>query len=396
MPQIYLRLKLVCVVGLTDGIVSRRLVALSFILLSSLIMVPAISWNMIGISQQQQAFAQYGSSGSIIYADITEGSASKSDDAYAPNPIRANVGDTVVWTNQDSTIHTVTAGSPAEGATGEFGGAQENPELIFAGGTFEHTFEAEGEFPYWCTLHPAMVGTVIVSGSGADDDPNIDSLYTDRSFYSVGETVNVNGQVSGGETNQYVTVTVANSAGVIFKVDQFHPNIDGSFSYSFILSGANAIPGSWSVMTGYGTQSASVAFNVTEEDEDDSTTLPLTIESVTMTDTSGDTIDTIQLGTRGIISISLANTQVTQQPLNLIVQVENSDGVTDYLSWQSTSIFGSQSINAGFTWTPSTSGSYEIKVFAWESVNSPVPLADPGILTVSVSSPIEILPSSSP
>jgi plastocyanin len=29
--------------------------------------------------------------------------------------------------------------------------------------TFEHTFTAAGEYPYFCLLHPNMVGTVSVS-----------------------------------------------------------------------------------------------------------------------------------------------------------------------------------------------------------------------------------------
>ncbi|HEX6067607.1 MAG TPA: plastocyanin/azurin family copper-binding protein [Nitrososphaera sp.] len=108
----------------------------------------------------QAAFA------ATIEAEITPGALNKSTDAYAPNPIEANVGDTVVWTNNDTTIHTVTSGTATDGPDGQFGGTAEQPTLVFANAKFEHTFTAEGEFPYYCTLHPAMVGTVIVSAGG--------------------------------------------------------------------------------------------------------------------------------------------------------------------------------------------------------------------------------------
>ncbi|HEX6067953.1 MAG TPA: plastocyanin/azurin family copper-binding protein [Nitrososphaera sp.] len=102
-------------------------------------------------------------SATTINAEITPGALNKSTDAYAPNPIEANVGDTVVWTNKDSTIHTVTSGTPSDGADGQFGGTAEGPELVFANAQFQHTFDAAGEYDYYCTLHPAMVGKVIVS-----------------------------------------------------------------------------------------------------------------------------------------------------------------------------------------------------------------------------------------
>jgi plastocyanin len=45
-----------------------------------------------------------------------------------------------------------------------FGGTDDSPEIIDPdGGTQSFTFEEAGEFPYYCTLHPNMVGTVIVT-----------------------------------------------------------------------------------------------------------------------------------------------------------------------------------------------------------------------------------------
>lgn len=114
----------------------------------------------------QAAFA------ATIEAEITPGSSTKTTDAYSPNPIEAQAGDTVVWTNMDSTIHTVTSGNPTDGPTGEFGGTQEQPELVFANASFEHTFAEEGEFEYYCTLHPQMVGMVVVGAGGGGNGGN--------------------------------------------------------------------------------------------------------------------------------------------------------------------------------------------------------------------------------
>jgi plastocyanin len=94
---------------------------------------------------------------SKLEISIVQGSSSLTTDAYSPNPAQVSVGGTVTWTNDDSQPHTATSG---ENAT---------PDQVFDSGimapaaTFEHTFAEAGEYPYFCLLHPNMVGTVSVS-----------------------------------------------------------------------------------------------------------------------------------------------------------------------------------------------------------------------------------------
>jgi plastocyanin len=71
--------------------------------------------------------------------------------AFNPNPIMVSVGSTVTWTNNDSISHTATSN------TGAF-----DSGLIGAGGSFSFTFQSAGTFPYHCTIHPGMVGSVVV------------------------------------------------------------------------------------------------------------------------------------------------------------------------------------------------------------------------------------------
>jgi plastocyanin len=88
---------------------------------------------------------------------IVPGSSSLTTDAFQPNPIQVGVGDTVTWTNDDAQPHTATSGQNAT-PDGTFDSGIMAPQ-----GTFEHTFTEAGEFPYFCLLHPNMVGTVSVS-----------------------------------------------------------------------------------------------------------------------------------------------------------------------------------------------------------------------------------------
>src|SRR5687768_3588476 len=112
----------------------------------------------IGASGNLSAFAQ----SDKVQASIVPGATTLTDTAYSPNPIQAKVGQTVVWTNDDSAFHTVTSGTVGAADAGKaFDSGLAGPTALTAKGkTFEHKFDAAGEYPYFCILHPAMVGTV--------------------------------------------------------------------------------------------------------------------------------------------------------------------------------------------------------------------------------------------
>jgi plastocyanin len=91
-------------------------------------------------------------------ATIVSGAAFLNDTAYSPNPIEIESGDTVTWTNRDFDPHTVTSGTFMDGNAGaEFDSGYMGPQS-----SFSFTFEDEGEFEYFCELHPNMVGIVEV------------------------------------------------------------------------------------------------------------------------------------------------------------------------------------------------------------------------------------------
>lgn len=82
--------------------------------------------------------------------------ANSGSNSYNPNAIEVRVGDTVTWINDDSSPHTVTSSSDD---------STFDSDVLRKGETFSFTFDKEGEYPYFCTLHPSMVGTVIVTAS---------------------------------------------------------------------------------------------------------------------------------------------------------------------------------------------------------------------------------------
>jgi plastocyanin len=68
--------------------------------------------------------------------------------AFKPEVLEVGVGDEVVWTNHDSTRHTVTAGTP------DAPGAAFDESLDEDGAEFRHTFDAAGAYAFFCRVHP--------------------------------------------------------------------------------------------------------------------------------------------------------------------------------------------------------------------------------------------------
>ena len=80
---------------------------------------------------------------------------------FVPDILTVSKGTTVTWTNGDSTLHTVTSGSPESGNSGT--GTEFDSSYLAAGKTFQHQFNIAGTFDYYCTLHPYMKGKVVVT-----------------------------------------------------------------------------------------------------------------------------------------------------------------------------------------------------------------------------------------
>jgi len=70
----------------------------------------------------------------------------------------------VIFSNTDSAAHTFSAGSAADGPTGEF-----DTSMVMAGNSYEWTADVVGEIPYFCMVHPWMDGVIIVQEAGADE-----------------------------------------------------------------------------------------------------------------------------------------------------------------------------------------------------------------------------------
>jgi plastocyanin len=98
-----------------------------------------------------------------VQVSVAEGASLPSNpESFVPKDARGRLGNDnkIVWTNTDTTAHTVTTDTDfSDKLNGKFD-SMETIGLIPPGQTFEFTFTEEGEFPYHCEPHPWMTGKV--------------------------------------------------------------------------------------------------------------------------------------------------------------------------------------------------------------------------------------------
>jgi len=72
--------------------------------------------------------------------------------AFSPKQLSVKAGTKVTWTNNDSVAHTVTSddGFFESGSLG-------------TGDTYSYVFPAPGTYKYYCSPHPSMTATVVVT-----------------------------------------------------------------------------------------------------------------------------------------------------------------------------------------------------------------------------------------
>jgi len=127
----------------------------------------------------------------------------ETNECWNPPELTIGVGETVTWSNDDSAAHTVTSGSPVDGPDGNF-----DSSLFLAGATYDVTFDTAGDFPYFCMVHPWMIGTVIVGEAmGEEVMMEDEAMMEDESLVKI-ET----GVGNAGEPLE-ITVTLGDSDG---------------------------------------------------------------------------------------------------------------------------------------------------------------------------------------
>ncbi len=125
---------------------------LAILLVSSLF---GMAW--VDIGSHYYALAQGATTGATV--SMAKGSQSADNpEFYVPTETAVKAGETVTWKNDDTAIHTATSGKDAT-PDGKF-----DTSLVSPGQSSKPIAmpNEPGEYPYFCTLHPWMIGTITI------------------------------------------------------------------------------------------------------------------------------------------------------------------------------------------------------------------------------------------
>jgi plastocyanin len=71
--------------------------------------------------------------------------------AFSPATLTVKAGTAITWNNNDNTVHTITADDNSFDSGN-----------LAVGKTFVRVFPTAGSYPYHCTFHSVMTGTIVV------------------------------------------------------------------------------------------------------------------------------------------------------------------------------------------------------------------------------------------
>src|SRR5215211_2861475 len=144
-----------------------------------------------------------------ISARILPGASAEGNPDYDPDPLTVNQGDGVEWTNEDNTPHTVTS----------------KQEGVFDSGIIDaaakwllNTADLQpAEYEYYCTLHPFMGATLVVTGGAAANQ-------TAGNATTAGAAANQMAPNSRAASPLVTSVSIANGASVPTNEEFFAPD----------------------------------------------------------------------------------------------------------------------------------------------------------------------------
>jgi plastocyanin len=146
-----------------------------------------------------------------ISARILPGASAEGNPDYDPDPLSVNQGDGVEWTNEDNTPHTISS----------------KQEGVFDSGIIDaaakwvlNTADLQpAEYEYYCTLHPFMGATLVVTGSSAANQTAAGNATTAGA--AANQTAAGNATTAGAAANQTAAGN-ATTAGA--AANQMAPN----------------------------------------------------------------------------------------------------------------------------------------------------------------------------
>jgi len=193
---------------------------------------------------------------------------------FTPSVVSVEEGVPIVWINDDNSVHTVVSGKETSGgrmtSDGRFDSGIFGPDSTFS------ISLVQGDYDYFCKLHPWLRGVLTVIPSTdpnyvvpefqeQEDESQIQSSFIDGSdvgfltirtendVYFAGQVVTSHGNVKIRESESPVLIRIYDPSGSLVEIKQVTPNQNNGFSFSITSSGNQySREGSYTISAQYG------------------------------------------------------------------------------------------------------------------------------------------------
>lgn len=200
--------------------------------------------------------------GKNLEVKIMSGSAdNKVTNAFYPDILPMEPGDTITWVNEDSKTHSITSGIPK---------APEYSGLFFKTGNIDSQKSAsaqitdlEGHFAfyYFCEIHPWMIGKIVVSTAPESQPETALPIAIGHTTWNKGQDIAVTGKVADDYAKVEYQILVYNKANLVDSI-KGHFNDDATLDETIHTDKLDGAKYTLKLVYGLPTQIATTSFDL--------------------------------------------------------------------------------------------------------------------------------------
>ncbi|MDC8452941.1 MAG: hypothetical protein LV477_08540 [Candidatus Nitrosotalea sp.] len=217
------------------------------------------------------------------------------------------------------------------------------------------------------------------------------TISTDKILYHYGDYYTISGQVNQVVPHQLISIEILHPSYPHPELVALEPSANGSYLQILPLRLKTVPSGNFFIIASYAGAKNQTTFSYIGPGCNPQTFSPsLSIRGMPannprIVDPYGNAIvGAVKVGQQIQITTDLANGQDCVMPFAYIVQIEDSNAVTQSLSWITGTLDIDQSLNPGQSWIPTAPGTYTAQIFVWDSLDNPNSLAPPMSATIDV------------
>ncbi|MCI0563901.1 MAG: hypothetical protein MN733_35960, partial [Nitrososphaera sp.] len=203
-------------------------------------------------------------------------------------------------------------------------------------------------------------------------EPNsIITAKVNKQSFQVGETITVSGRTAVLGSDVSVHFYIAGSR-ILYKFAPTPVSDDYTYSYELVPD-KGLVPGSYEVLVTHNGKEASTSFIVKAPVTGDNEPRqdPLGLFALKPKSSNGTVLTNISTGQQIVLSTTLANENDEDIFFTGLIEIRNSQGVTQYLGSQNGMVVKKGFTAFGMAWMPDMPGTYQARIFLLTSLSNP-------------------------